>query len=143
MMPGALLKFIATGADTGGQFALFEAKALPGFEPPPHTHQHEDETYYILEGEAWFKVGDEEFTAKKGDFIFLPRQVMHDFKIKSDRLHCLVGLYPAGVEQYFIEMTNPAPSLDIPPVATEPSPPEFREKMARLNEQFGIEYKEG
>jgi quercetin dioxygenase-like cupin family protein len=139
-MPGAILKFLARSTDTGGAFALFEAKALPGFEPPPHVHLNEDEVYYILEGEVWFKVGGEELTGKKGDLVFLPRRVKHEFKILSKSLHCHVGLYPGGVDQYFIEMTSPATSIDIPPLAAAPPPPAAMERMARLNEQYGISY---
>ena len=137
-MPGAILKFLARGEDPGGLYALFEAKALPGFEPPPHIHTYEDETYYILAGEVWFKVGEEEFTAKKGEFIFLPRNVKHEFKIMSEMLHVHVGLYPAGLDQYFIDLTVPVTSFEIPPLATEPPPPEVMERMMKLNEQYGI-----
>ncbi|MBK9018058.1 MAG: cupin domain-containing protein [Saprospiraceae bacterium] len=52
-------------------------------EPPPHTHQHEDETYYLLEGEMLFRIGEAEFVGKAGDFVFLPRQLRHEFKVLS------------------------------------------------------------
>ncbi len=140
VMPGAIMTWLATGESTGGQFAMFEAKALPGFEPPPHTHLNEDETYYILEGELWLKVGDKEITARKGDFVFLPKNVQHEFKIMSNMLHCHVGLYPAGLEEYFIELTQPATTPDIPPVSSAPPPPEVMAKMAELDKQFGVIY---
>ncbi len=81
------------------------------------------------------QVGEEEFTAKKGDFVFLPRNVKHEFKIMSKMMHCHVGLYPAGVDQYFIDLTAPATSFEIPPFATEPPPADVMEKMKKLNEQ--------
>ena len=59
---------------------------------------------------------DEEFTAGKGEFVFLPRNVKHEFKIMSKMLHVQVGLYPAGVDQYFIDLTTPATSFEIPPL---------------------------
>ncbi len=53
-------------------------------------------------------------------------------------LHCHVGLYPAGLDQYFIDLTTPATSLEIPPIATEPPTPDVMERMIKLNEQYGI-----
>ena len=40
---GSLMTFLATGADTHGQFALIEALARRGNVPPPHIHHREDE----------------------------------------------------------------------------------------------------
>ena len=56
----------------------------------------------------------------------------------SEMLHVHVGLYPAGLDQYFIDLTVPVTSFEIPPLATEPPPPEVMERMMKLNEQYGI-----
>ena len=39
----------ASGEDTGGAFALFEAIVPPQAGPPPHVHHREDEAFYFLE----------------------------------------------------------------------------------------------
>lgn len=135
---GALLSLLATSQDTNGLYAMFEARGIPGFEPPPHTHTHEDETYYILEGKCYFKVGEEEMNASEGDFIFLPRGVKHEFKVLSDTFHCQVGIFPAGLDDYFLQLSKPHSSLEIPPLDTTPPPPEMMEEIAKLNENFGI-----
>ena len=135
---GAVIKFLATSEDTNGLYAMFEAKGVPGMEPPPHMHTREDETYYLLEGEFLFRVGDEEFTAKKGDFVFLPRNVKHEFKVLSDHFHCQVGMFPAALDGYFMEISKPQDSLEIPPLDTSPPSPEVMEQMAKLNEKYGI-----
>lgn len=44
---------------------------------PPHVHAHEDEVYFILEGEAHFLVGDRVETAAAGDTVILPRGGFH------------------------------------------------------------------
>ena len=49
---GDIYRFLATGEETGGQYALLEAVVLPGGGPPPHIHSREDETFYVQEGEA-------------------------------------------------------------------------------------------
>jgi hypothetical protein len=38
---GDVYRFVATGADTNGQFALWKAIVVPGAGPPPHIHTRE------------------------------------------------------------------------------------------------------
>lgn len=137
---GAVLTWLVTGKETGGLFSVFEAIGIPGMEPPPHIHCNEDETYYLLEGEMRFRVAEKEFTAQPGDFVFLPRNIRHEFKVLSHSFRCIVGIYPSGLEDYFEHLTVPHPSTDIPPVQTLPPPPEVMEMMRKLDEQFGITY---
>ena len=54
---GDVYRFLATGDDTGGRYALWEAVVPPGGGPPPHVHSREEEGFYILEGEITFTVG--------------------------------------------------------------------------------------
>lgn len=135
---GAILTFLADGESTNGQYALFEARGIPGMEPRPHTHAREDETMYVLEGHFYVRVGEEEFELKKGDFLFMPRNIQHEFRVLSQEFHCQVGLYPAGLDQYFKKLSVPHDSLQIPPPATEPPSPEVMEQIMALNEEFGI-----
>ena len=41
----------ATGAETAGSFSLWEDLVPPGTGAPPHTHEREDEAFYVLSGE--------------------------------------------------------------------------------------------
>src|SRR5262245_45362965 len=56
---GVLMHFKAVGEDTGGAFWLAEASAAMGAGPPMHIHAHEDELWYVLDGEVSFYVGDD------------------------------------------------------------------------------------
>ena len=47
----------ATAASTGGAFAMFEE--VDPADTPLHVHEHEDELFYVLEGEHVFRVGEE------------------------------------------------------------------------------------
>src|SRR5215510_16554602 len=73
---GWLLTFLATGDDTRGQFALMEQVARKGNVPPRHIHHREDETFYIVEGEMTFFVGDETIKATPGTVVFAPRDIV-------------------------------------------------------------------
>src|SRR5436189_40174 len=53
---GDVYRFLATGEDTSGKYALWEAIVPPGGGPPPHVHSREEEGFYILEGEITFTI---------------------------------------------------------------------------------------
>lgn len=55
----------------------------PGEEPPDHTHQTEDEMFYVLDGALTFRCGDQTFALEKGGFIFLPRGIEHGYTLTS------------------------------------------------------------
>jgi hypothetical protein len=44
---GDVYRFLATGDDTNGKYALWEAIVPPGGGPPPHVHSREEEGFYI------------------------------------------------------------------------------------------------
>jgi hypothetical protein len=48
---GDVYRFLATGAETNGKYALWEAIVLPGGGPPPHVHSREEEGFYIHEAD--------------------------------------------------------------------------------------------
>jgi len=135
---GSLFTFLATGEETQGQFALMEVVGRKGNAPPPHLHRREDETFYILEGEATFSVGGRTIKATPGTMVFLPRDVVHSFVIESDQMRVLVLLAPAGLEEWFKEFSVPAPALTLPP-ATEVPYSEIQ-KMLAAAPGYGLEF---
>jgi quercetin dioxygenase-like cupin family protein len=135
---GSLMTFLATAKDTHGQFALIEAVARKGNAPPPHIHQREDETFYVVEGEITATVGNKTIKATPGTLVFLPRGVAHSFAIESEQVRMLVLLTPAGMEEWFREFGVPAPAMTLPPAAEVP----FGEiqKMIEVSPKYGIEF---
>jgi len=65
--PGDQIRFILTGAETGGAFFLAEVLVPPGGWPPPHIHDREDETFYLLQGALTVWVGDQTVYASEGE----------------------------------------------------------------------------
>ena len=59
---GDVYRFLATGEDTNGRYALWEA-VPPGGGPPPHVHSREEEGFYVLDGDTTFTVNDERVVA--------------------------------------------------------------------------------
>jgi hypothetical protein len=68
---GDVYRFLATGEDTNGKYALIEAIVGPGGGPPPHVHSREEEGFYILEGEITFTINGERVMATAGMFARL------------------------------------------------------------------------
>jgi len=135
---GWLLTFLATSEDTQGKFALMELAARKGNVPPPHIHHREDETFYVIEGEMTFFVGDRTIKATPGTMVFAPRDVAHSFTIDSDRVRILVQLTPAGGEGYFKECSVPASAMTLPPPAETPY--SEIQKMMALAPKYGLEF---
>jgi mannose-6-phosphate isomerase-like protein (cupin superfamily) len=91
----------ATAGQTGGRFSLFEA-VPPLVDTPLHVHEHEDEVFYVLEGEHVYRVGDEEFRVGPGGVVFAPRGVPHaQRRVRPGEGRQLVLTAPGGFERFF------------------------------------------
>lgn len=111
--------FLATGKDTEGIFSLLHCHFRKGFTAPPHYHKLEDESFYMLDGEIDFHIGDKKVKAGTGDFVVLPKNVPHHFNLITETAKALMLITPAGFETFFREFGRPAQTLDLPPVPTE------------------------
>jgi quercetin dioxygenase-like cupin family protein len=134
---GGLWTFLATSEDTGGKFTLVDIMVRKGLQPPCHTHTNEDETYYILEGEVTFKVGGKEYLLKKGDYIHCPKGIPHEWQSETSTSRFLTLVAPAGLEGLWLPLSRPADKLELPSPPGPPNP-EFLQKVALLQQQFGI-----
>ena len=83
------------------QIGMMELTGSPGIEPPMHVHRHEDEWYYLLDGEVTFHVGPQTYRGVPGSFVFLPRSVPHTFTIQSPTARMLLLNAPGGFERMF------------------------------------------
>ncbi len=103
-----MYRFLATGEETDGKYATFEAIVPPGSGPPPHIHSREEESFLVLEGEMTFQLGEDRFVAGEGTFLNMPVGSLHCFKNESDKTaRLLISVAPAGLEQMFFEVGQP------------------------------------
>ncbi|MFB7630084.1 cupin domain-containing protein [Streptomyces sp. NPDC056149] len=102
--------------DSGGSIAVIEASVPPGGGPPAHRHTDEDESFYVLAGEVHIRVGEDQHTARTGDFVFVPRDTPHQFHNASLHAAKLLLIFtPGGVENFFLEAgTEPTPGVPVP-----------------------------
>ena len=127
---GGTITILLSAADTNGQFSVWEGVQKPGAEPPLHVHHTTDETFFVLEGQMRFMVGDQVVDASPGSVVFLPRGVPHAFKIKSPQARSMTLCTPAGFEEWFQILGQPATSFDLPDRVEPPSEAEVGRMIA-------------
>ena len=117
--PGDRCTFLVTGAQTNGGYFIIEAIIPPAGGPPPHIHQRDEESFYLLEGTLDIRLGDKKLKATTGDFVQIPRGTVHAFRnAGSTTARMLLFFSPAGMDRYFEEVLEPVQnrSAAIPPV---------------------------
>ena len=127
------IRFMIGGEESDGTFALVEHPIGPrALAAPMHTHEHEDEYTYVLEGEIGVQVGDEVRVARPGDLVFKPRGVPHAFWNAGDTLaRALEIISPAGFERYFAELAPLFPPANQGPLD--------QEAIGAVREKYGLE----
>jgi len=129
--------FKIVGDDTNGAFTVAELIGDPELGPPPHVHRNHDESFYILEGTFDFSLAGRPFTARAGDFVHLPRGVVHSHRAAGGAAaKALVIQAPAGVERFIEEAGKPATDPSRRPAPPEPS--EFG-RIVAIAQKHGID----
>jgi quercetin dioxygenase-like cupin family protein len=114
----AIHLFKLTAKETGGAFSIMEASLEPGLLVPPHMHTREDELFYIMEGEAGFRIGDQEFQAPTGSYVFAPRGIPHAVWNPGTHTHKVMGvIMPGGAEKFFDEIAVTVNQHGVPDAA--------------------------
>lgn len=139
---GDVYRFLATGDETGGKYAMWEAIVPPGGGPPPHVHSREEESFYVLEGEITFRYrtldGTEQtLVAGPGMFAAMPIGVPHSFKNEgSTTAKMILSVAPAGLEQMFFDV-----GAMLAEGATSAAPPTKAEidKLLAVSAKYGVE----
>jgi quercetin dioxygenase-like cupin family protein len=79
------IRFLVTGADSGGSVALFEVTipAGTGLPAPPHSHDGYEETIYGVAGVLTWTVDGTPFDVGPGQALCIPRGAVHMFMNKG------------------------------------------------------------
>jgi mannose-6-phosphate isomerase-like protein (cupin superfamily) len=101
--------------ETGEGLFVIEHKGLGHGGPPMHFHLHQDEWFYVMEGEVLFEVGGKRVKLGAGKSVLGPRGVPHTFVGVGEKpAHMVIAFTPAGkMEAFFREVavTN-GPAMD-------------------------------
>lgn len=65
-----------------------------------HSHENNDEIFYVLEGRVSFLVGERWVEADQGTFLRVPAKTIHDFKNNQDVRSGFLNFFtPGGFER--------------------------------------------
>src|SRR5919198_1975006 len=125
---GVGVDFKIPGEMTGGAFSIVEHPLDPGRLVPPHIHYREDELSYVISGEIGVRIGDRDYVAGPGSYVFKPRGIPHTFwNAGPEPAHLVELITPAGFEQFFAELGE---------LVATCSPEELPERRAELAREY-------
>jgi mannose-6-phosphate isomerase-like protein (cupin superfamily) len=101
-VPGCTPDLKASGRATAGSLTVMEMAIDGG--PPRHTHTRQDESFYVFTGVFDVHCGDDRFHAGPGSFVFLPRNVPHEFRTIDGPATALLIATPGGIDENFAEL---------------------------------------
>lgn len=115
---GNITMRLLVGTDqTNGAFALGEFAGGEGPWTVLHTHEKTEESFFILDGNFTFTLGDDDVQAGPGSFILVPRGTKHVMRADPGGGRFLTLWTPGGLEAMFVELSSmPADSLRDPDV---------------------------
>ena len=76
------------------ELEVFDMSFQPGWEGvDAHSHADHVDSFYVLEGEAEFLVGDRAVRGGPGTFVSIPRGVVHGFRNVGDGVLRVVNIH--------------------------------------------------
>ena len=125
---GELVDILVPGKDTEGRSTTLTQLSPPGGGPPAHSHQREDETFHVLEGEFEFLMNGEWSRLPAGATAHAARGSVHTFRnAGTTPARMLVFITPAGMEKYLEEISALAMPGDLP-------------ELLSISERYGISF---
>ncbi len=135
---GMLITFRAVSEETGGEYSLYELTLPPQLGAPPHIHHRETEAYYVLDGEVEFLKGERTVRAGVGEFVYVPRGVVHAFTNAGQEPASFLGIVtPGGLhEKLLSSLGEPAKAETLP--APPEGPPDVK-RFAAIMRKYDTE----
>lgn len=113
----ARMRVLAAGAATGRAFTLTEFSGKEGRWTVPHLHREMEESFFVLDGEFRFRVGDEDIDAVAGDYVLVPRGTSHVLSAGTGGGRLLTLMVPGGLEDMFFALAALSPDALTDPAA--------------------------
>jgi quercetin dioxygenase-like cupin family protein len=123
------IQYLIDGTATGGM-GVFELTVPPSSQvPPPHSHTHNEECVYVLEGMLRYAVDGVVRDLTPGEWMFTPRGSVHQFSNPHNgTARALIVLTPDIGAQYF---------RDVGAIVNAGGPPD-REKLIGVMSRYGL-----
>ena len=102
---GAIFTIEVLTSETNGKYMVMDVIHPPDLGPALHMHPMGPETFYIIEGEYDFALGEKLLMGKSGDTIFVPKGTPHRFEVGHTGGHALI-ISPPELEHYFFKVSE-------------------------------------
>lgn len=94
------VEVVVTKAQSEGRYSIMRSRWLATFQVPPHYHREHSETFYVLNGQVEWTVGDETHVLKSGDAVFIPPNTVHSVRVVGGQDMLTLMIYePGGYEE--------------------------------------------
>lgn len=114
---GEAVEILTSAEATANRSFLMTQVSPPGGGPPPHSHQNEDETFFVLEGEYELLVNGVSHKLTAGQALHAMRGSVHTFRnVGATTGKMLITVVPAGFERYLEEISKFSLPNDMPQV---------------------------
>jgi quercetin dioxygenase-like cupin family protein len=102
----ARMRLLADGdASSGGSFSLTEFSGTSeGAWTVPHLHRGFEESFFVLDGQFTFTVGEQAVAAGPGTYVLVPRDTSHTISAAAGGGRFLTLMVPGGLEEMFFEL---------------------------------------
>ena len=111
---GATVTITADSDDTDGAFTVMDLLAPPGFENGLHTHEPA-EIFHVIDGEMTLYVDGESQHLGSGMTGHVAANEPHGVRAEGDDvLRVLIVMSPAGTEDFFRSVGEPATARELP-----------------------------
>ena len=102
---GNRVRYLATGASTGGLFGLYRWEMGPEPSGPgPHFHRTMTESFYVLDGAVRIFDGRAWVEARTGDWVHVPIGGVHGFRNESAApASMLIHFAPGAAREGYFE----------------------------------------
>jgi quercetin dioxygenase-like cupin family protein len=91
----------ADAGQTGGGLSAVEFLDFEGSSVPLHVNERWDRSFYVLEGDYRFVIGEDTTTVSSGAWVFVPRDTAHAWRCNSTEGRLLAIATPGGVEAFY------------------------------------------
>ena len=101
------IRYLIDGSQTAG-LGMFEVTIPPGSNvPPPHSHTHNEEIVYVLEGRLRYSVGSDTRDLGPGETMRTPRGAVHGFSNPFEVVaRALITMAPDIGPKYFEDVAS-------------------------------------
>ncbi|MDR3680614.1 MAG: cupin domain-containing protein [Flavipsychrobacter sp.] len=113
--------------DTDEKMSIIFSMIPAGSGIPVHVHSREVEMFVVSDGELEVTLNGKVHVLRKGDMVFMPKNVPHGFKAIKDT-SMWVTLVPGGAEKMFVALAG-----------LPGGPPDMRQ-VRQICDEYGVKF---